>query len=664
MRAALNPSMQARSSGSLPSRSRDIGFAAAIVMGTVVAYLPALGGQLLWDDDWYVTRRTLQSLHGLWRIWAEPGATEQYYPLLHSIFWIQHRVFGDNPMGYHAFTLLLHVAASILLGCVLRRLAVPGAWLAAMVFALHPVHVESVAWISEQKNTLSLVCFLASALAYFRFDETRRTSDYAAALTWFVLSLLIKTVTVTLPAALLVVLWWKRGRLHARRDVRPLLPWLVLGAAAGLFSSWVERRFLGAEGQAFELPFADRILVAGRAVWFYLGHLVWPLNLNFIYTRWRPDSASLRQWMFPLAAFALGGLLWSIRKRARAPLAAYLIFVGTLFPVLGFVNLYGALFSFVWDHWQYLPDIAPIALGTAALALAGNRLAPALQGARPYMAGALGLALGSMTWIHCGVFHDPETLYTTTLARNPYCWMAENNLAITLKQSGRLAESIGHYQNALRMEPNRPEIIRNNLGIALAGVGRFPEAVQQYDAALKIKPEYVDAESNLAIALAKSGRVPEAIAHFEAALRLSPDRADIRGFLARALLVSGNVDGAIEQYEIGLSLKPEHPESVHYDMGMALSQSGRLPEAIEQFEEAVHIDPNYAEAQNDLGIALANSGRVAEALACFQTVSRLRPDVADAHSNLAEALQALGRNDEAAAEFRKAGQLSRSAPGH
>jgi protein O-mannosyl-transferase len=643
--------------GDLNGRSRDRLIAAALCIVTFIAYVPSLGGQIIWDDDWYVTKPSLQSLHGLWRIWTDPGATEQYYPLLHSIFWVQHGIWGDNPIGYHWVTLLAHIVSTLLFFRVLRRLSIPGAWLAAMVFALHPVHVESVAWITEQKNTLSMICFLSAALLYFRYDETRRPADYFTALVWFFLSLLIKTVTVTLPAAILVVLWWSRGKLDWRRDIRPMVPWLAIGAAAGLFSSWVERRFIGAQGGVFEISFPARVLVAGRATWFYLAHLAWPSGLNFIYPRWKLDTGSVAQWMFPLASAALIAVLWAIRGRTRAPLAAYLIFVGTLFPVLGFVNLYGALFSYVWDHWQYLSDIAPIALASSAVSIGWGSLPAETKKVGPYLVGMLGLLLASLTWVHCGDFHDKETLYKSTLERNPSSWMAENNLAIFLKDSGRVPESIIHYENALALGPDRPEIIHNNLGIALAGLGRIPEAREQYEAALHIRPDFADAESNLAIAMMKSGEIAGGITHFEAALRLNPGREDIRGYLARALAASGRVPDAIEVWKAGLLLHSEHPEVLHYNIGMALSQSGNIPGAIDELQKAVMLNPDYADAQNDLGISLANSGRIAEAVTCFRAVARLKPDVAEAHSNLAEALRAIGLNDEAAVEYQKASRL-------
>jgi hypothetical protein len=243
---------------------------------TLIAYWPSLNGGLIWDDDGHLTKLDLQSLHGLWRIWFELGATQQYYPLLHSLFWIEHRLWGDAVLGYHLVNVTLHAIAACLLVAVLKRLELKGAWLAGFIFALHPVSVETAAWISEQKNTLSAVFYFASALVYLRFDQTRERSKYLLASALFVLALLSKTVTATLPAALLVVFWWKRGTLSWKRDVFPVLPWLSFGAAAGLFTSWVERTFIGAQGADFALTLTERILLAGRALWFYAGKLICP----------------------------------------------------------------------------------------------------------------------------------------------------------------------------------------------------------------------------------------------------------------------------------------------------------------------------------------------------------------------------------------------------
>lgn len=370
----------------------------AIPLATLIAYWPALQGGFVWDDNAHVTTAAMRSFHGLWRIWFSLGATQQYYPLLHSAFWLEHRLWGDAVLGYHLVNLAQHASAACLVILIVRRLALPGAWLAGLVFALHPVCVESVAWISEQKSTLSAVFYLSSALIYLGFDRTRRRSHYLWATALFVCALLTKTVTATLPAALLVVFWWKRGRLDLRRDVCPLLPWFAMGAVAGLFTAWVERTSIGARGADFAIAPLQRLLIAGRVPWFYAAKLFWPVNLMFTYPRWNIDPAAWWQWLFPiglLAAFILAA-------KRRAALAALLFFVGTLFPVLGFLNVYPFRFSWVADHFQYLAClgiIVPLVGQAGSLRRAGSPL--------------LLLTLAILTFRQAAMYADAETLYRT-----------------------------------------------------------------------------------------------------------------------------------------------------------------------------------------------------------------------------------------------------------
>src|ERR1017187_4692714 len=253
----------------------------ALLTVTAAAYHPAWHGSALWDDEGHITRADLQPASGLGRIWFEVGATQQYYPVAHTAFWILHRAFGDDTLGYHLVNIGLHALSAFFLALILRRLAVPGAILAAFIFALHPVQVESVAWISELKNALSGAFYLAATMAYLRFDESRRVAPYAIAFGLFVLALFSKTVTATFPLGMLIVLWWLRGELHWKHDVRPLAPFVLVGAAAGVSTAWVERTEIGALGAGFDLTIIDRGLIAGRAVWFYLGKLLWPANLVF-----------------------------------------------------------------------------------------------------------------------------------------------------------------------------------------------------------------------------------------------------------------------------------------------------------------------------------------------------------------------------------------------
>ena len=657
---------------------RSVGAGAVIFAVTLLAYLPAVRGGLLWDDDGHVTREELRSPGGLERIWFEVGATQQYYPLLHTAFWVEHRLWGDAVAGYHLTNILLHAVAACLVVAIMRRLALPGAWLAGFIFALHPICVESVAWISEQKNTLSTVFYLGAALVYLGFDRDRRPKRYGLALGLFVLALLTKTVTATLPAALLVIFWWQRGRLGWRRDVRPLLPWFGLGATAGLMTSWVERSFIGARGVDFSLTLPERCLLAGRVIWFYLGKLVWPADLMFIYPRWTVDGAVWWQYLYPLGALALVAGLVLLAQRHRGPpapaaaaglsraaasgLAGFLIFAGTLFPVLGFINVYPFIFSYVADHFQYQACLGIIVPVAAGFALAARRLPPATRPLAPAGAAALVAALGALTWSHSGTFRDGQTLYRDTLARNPACAMAHNNLGLILSQiAGRMPEAIGHYQAALRLDPRYAEA-HLNLGYDLAMIpGRLSEAIAEDEATVRLFPDLADAHNNLGLALSQaSGRRPDAVDQFEAAVRLSPGSAEMHDNLGAALIsIPERLPEAIDQLETAVRINPGSA-SLRSHLGVALAKTpGRLPEAMVQLEEAVRLSPRSAAMHHQLGVALAKvPGRLEEAMAQLEAAVRLDPGSAEAHDNLGKIfLQVPGKLPEAIAHLEAAVRL-------
>ena len=363
-------------------------------------------------------------------------------------------------------------------------------WLAALIFAVHPVCVESVAWISEQKNTLSLVFYLLAGLAYLDFDARRRRWSYGAALGFFILALGTKSVTATLPAALLVVLWWRKGRLSWRRDIVPLAPWFVLAMVSGLFTAWVERKFIGAEGARFDLLAGQRVLLAGRVIWFYLGKLFWPSDLMFIYPHWDVAAAGVGWYGCVGAALAVTAALWLMRGRSRGPLAGWLFFTGSLLPALGFFNVYPFLFSYVADHFQYLASLGIIAAVAWGIVMILARVPPGVRAGGRALCALLVVTLGILANRQSRMYSDGETLYRATLARNPDCWMAHNNLALELARSpAGKAEAIAHFRDALRIRPDYPEA-HNNLAVELAkSPGSLPEAIAQYEEALRLQPE-------------------------------------------------------------------------------------------------------------------------------------------------------------------------------
>jgi tetratricopeptide (TPR) repeat protein len=370
-----------------------------------------------------------------------------------------------------------------------------------------------------------------------------------------------------------------------------LLPWFGLGAAAGLFSGWVERTYIGAQGAGFSLSILQRCLVAGREIWFYLGKLLWPANLIFIYPHWSVDAGAGWQWLFPLGAIALLAALWLVRGRTRAPLAALLLFVGTLFPTLGFFNVYAFLFSYVADHWQYLASLGIIALAAAGWGYLPRR--PARIGAGVLLAG-----MGVLSWGQCRMYDNVETFYRTILDRNPGAWMAHDNLGVVLARSGRLPEAITHYQEALRLKPDSAEIY-HDLGTALTQAGRLPEAVADYEQALRLQPGYAAAHYHLGSVLARMGRMEEAVGQFEQALQIKPDDAEAQNNLGSALAMLNRMPEATEHFAAAVRLDPDSAQA-RCNLGKALAQQGRIPEAIEQFRAALRLDPVMAEAREIL----------------------------------------------------------------
>jgi tetratricopeptide (TPR) repeat protein len=671
-------------------------------VATLVAYVPALRGKFVWDDDSWTTGvvHLLRDFAGLRAMWCDVTALQQYFPLTGTSFWLDYHLWGFWTLPYHVENVLLHTVAALLFWKLLARLQVPLPWLAAAIFALHPVMVESAGWITERKNVLSLPFYLGALLAYGRFcawwrpDDlltsvaevsSRRWSAYALALLCCLFALLAKTTAFSLPPVLLLLCWWKRGRLEWRRDLLPTLPFFALAIGLGLVTSWVERHHVGSSGPEWALSFPQRCLIAGRALWFYVAKLFWPVNLCFVYPRWKLDVSSLAQWLFPVSAAAgLVALGLARRRLGRGPAAAAFFFVGTLFPLLGFINGYFMRYSFVCDHWTYLSSLSLLALSVACLAeLSSLWKLPAL----PYIVAAVALPLlGVLTWQQSGMYRDMETLWTTTLARNPNAGMAHNNYGSLLLETGRSDQAALHFQKALELQPGSPDA-HSNLGSALLQEGRLEEAVAQFRKAIELNPNAIQAHNNLGNALLQSGRLDQALAelqrtvelaprmesaqynlanallqagrardaivHFQLALELQPRQAEAHNNLANALLQEGRVDEAITHLRLALTLQPALANA-HHNLGNALFQKGLLDEAVAEFQEALALQPGFAAAHNGLGTALLRKGEVAQAAAQFQQALELQPTLLQARLNLADVLVQQGKTSEAVLQFQKA----------
>jgi tetratricopeptide (TPR) repeat protein len=604
------------------SHRARIAWGLLLVTFTVLIYLPVTGAGFIWDDGYYVHRNpNLQNVDGLARIWFQPGATVQYYPLVFTSFWLEYRLWGLAPVGYHLVNVLLHAGAALILWRLLALLAVPGAWVAAALFAVHPVQVESVAWVAERKNVLSGILYLASAGCFLRSAlrpgaEGLSPGRRAFWTSWvlFLGALLSKTVTCTLPATLLLVLWWKRGRLRVR-EARSLLPFFGAALVLGAVTVWMERRYSGATGEEFDLAAADRVLIAARALCFYAGKLLWPSPLVFIYPRWDvgPSGAHLLPLLPYIPCLLLVVLvpagLWLARDRlGRAPLTAVLFFFGTFFPALGFWNIHFMKYSFVADHFQYLPCIGLLASFAAAATYLTQGLGRWRRGLRTAGAALVLVVLAGLTWRQQASYRDMETLWRDTVRKNPSAWIAHANLAALMEARRQPERALEHRRRVVEIDPTLAEG-HYDLGTALASHGRWDEAIEQYGMAVRQRPAFPLAHHNLALALLSCGRIEEAIRHLEEAARLDPEWSPPLVALAW--------------------IRATSPDS-----------SQRRPEqAIRLAERACAIGGRDARYLDALGASYAAGGRFADAV----VVSRAAADLATRGGDASLAAEIAGR---------------------
>ncbi len=571
---------------------------ALVLLGAVLgAYLPALNAGFVWNDNTYVTENpTLNGLDGLGMIWTEPRSNEQYYPLVFTTYWLEKQLWGIRPFGYHFVNVLFHGSAALLLWAFLRRLNLPGAWLAAAAFALHPVCVESVAWVTERKNTLSLTLSLAAIHLWLSWRQAvearaaavekkkRRPATslpwyrrpvllYAAALAAITLALFAKTTASVIPAVLLVLVWWKDGRVRWS-DVRPLLPFFAVSVGLAWNTAWLERTMVQASGHEWALGPLGRVVLAGRVVAFYVGKLLFPSGLAFIYPRWTVDPASPAQWIPVALLLAFLGSAYAFRARiGRGPLTVLLLFGGVLFPAMGFFNVYAMRYSYVADHFAY----QAVAVGTAGVicSVATWIATSPLAARRAATAVALaGLGVFAVLAFRQGEsYRSEETLWQDTLSTNPSCFMCQTNYGYWLFTVGRTDEAVAHFEQSLRIKPdNVPTLL--NLARVEEERGRFDDAEGRLRAARAVDPSDPVVHLNLATVLTKSGRPEEAVSEYQDALRF-PSASD---YLA------------------------------HSGLGVALMRLGRTRDAIDHFRIAVSLRPDYEHGQANLERALTIAG--------------------------------------------------------
>ncbi len=567
-----------------------------------LAYLPALFAGFVWDDTGYLTSNdTLLSWGGLRRIWLDPKANSQYYPLVFTSWWIEYHLWGLHPLGYHLINVLLHAANAALLWSLLRKLEISAAWPAAALFALHPLHVESVAWATERKDVLSGFFALLTLLAWRRWTERGQAKDYTLSVLAFLLALLSKAAVCPL-AILLCLGLWRRKPPPLIRRLRATIPFLALALGMGLLHVWVERKNVARGPDILKPAFGERILIPARALWFYLGKLLWPSTLTAVYPRWDIKATHGESVFYFFSLLAAWGIAWLIAYRGRKSLLVVMnIFVIMLAPALGLI--WGGIYrlTFVADHFQYLAGISVTTLLAALWERAAKRFPLAPLPFRKCSMSALLFLLGALTWRQSAIYRDPETFWRANLAVNPQSWMSHNQLGLALIRKGSADPAREEFEESLRLNPDAPEP-HFNLG-ELYGV---------------------------------TGRREEALAEFRQAVRLRPDEAPIHHKIALLLAAEGKSDEAIREAEEALTLKPDFADA-HYSLGALWDRKGNPERAIQHYSEACRISPDLAQAHVNLGVLLAKRGDSDAAIEHFLAALKLRPDSQSARINLEKA---------------------------
>jgi Flp pilus assembly protein TadD len=526
----------------------------------IFIYLPSLRGGFIWDDDSHLTQNPciIGSL-GFKGIWTSPAAV--YYPLVLTTFWMEHAIWGFNPLPYHVVNVLMHAASAVLLWHVLLGLRVRGAWLGAMLWALHPVQAESVAWITELKNTQSCFFYLLAILLFIKWlapDKGERSSNayYALCLVCATLAILSKSSTVMLPVVMGLCGWWMQGRWRWQ-NLQALAPLFFISAAGSVWTIWEQQFHSGALGPEWDQPLAERVVIAGKVIWFYLGKLIWPDPLIFIYPRWRIDATQPAAYLPALAAAVLLMILWWWRKGWARPLFfALSYFVVSLFPVLGFFRVYFFRYSYVSDHFQYLASMGPLVLAGSVIMTAMGLFKNESRALSPAIIAALALGAETLTWPHEQIFQNQQTLWRQTLAKNPGATIAHVNIAADLVDAGRPDEALVQSKMFLDEYSDDPTVL-NIMGSAHLELGNLDTAIDYFQKSVARQADNPRPWYNLGLALLQKGQTDRAELLFEKVVTLDSTAADPHYQLANLLMRRQQYREAISHLRRCLEMRPD-----------------------------------------------------------------------------------------------------------
>jgi tetratricopeptide (TPR) repeat protein len=655
----VSAKVTAEDAGFQPARSwftDDRIFGLILVLAVFAAYTPVWWAGYIWDDGVHLTANPcIVGPLGLKEIWTT--SVVKFCPFVFTTFWVEHALWGLAPLPYHLVNVLLHGASAVLLSRVLRLLQIPGAWLGAALWSLHPVQVESVAWISEMKNTESALFFLLTILFFVRLLKAPAMKgpngsgwNYALTLLFAFLAMASKSSTVVLPVVLGLVAWWIEGRWNWRH-LKTIAPIFLMSVLAGALTIWNPDPEQANDPQGVQ-TWPERLVTAGDAVWFYLGKLVWPQPLITVYPRWAIDAGQLVSYLPLLLVVVVSIILWMGRHSWPRPyFLTWAFFLTALLPVLGLIDMTFLRYSFVADHFQYLASMGPLALAGAGLSKMTGLYFPRKPLVQTSLYAAVLLILGIWSWQRAWVYESQETLWTDALAKNPSCWAAYYNLGDALSQNGQVDEAMVQFQKALDINPRSTRTLYN-LGNALLQKGQLDDAIVQFKRALEIDPNYAQAHNNLGNALFRKGQIDDAIVQYQKAVALKPDYAEAHNDLGNAFFRTGRIDEAIIECQKAVEINPDYAEARN-NLGNALFRQGEIGEAVDQYQKALALNSNYAEAHNNLGNALLRMGQVDEAMAHYQQALEINHNYAEAHYNLGSALLRAGRVDEAMAQFQK-----------
>lgn len=656
-----------------------------------VSYYPALLGGFVWDDEIFVRERAVHAWSGLWSIWFSPDDIERerhYWPIVYSTFWLEHKLWGLDPFGYHLVNVLLYMVNVLLLWTLLRRLAVPGAWAVAAVFAVHPMHVESVAWVMGRKDLLSGLFYMAAALCWTRSiggvgtgrtdppapkespstpwrgwlaDSIRvpHPGPYLAALGLFVAAMLSKSVAVTLPVAFAIMLWWKQGQI-TRTDVLRIAPFFLVALCIAV-ADWSYYR----SGREFALDYSlpERVLIAARAVWFYAVKLAWPADLAIVYPLWEVDAGDPLAWGGVIAAVVVAALLWHIRHRlGRGPLAGVLFFAVTLSPMLGFVDFAYMRYSFVADRYAYLAGVGVVAVLIGAAVRGEPKLPNLLRIGTACVLVAVLAVFGRMTWDRAGLYRDNISFYTHIISINPEVRSIHRNLALTLLNDGRPTEALAAARVEVERWPGSGPA-SNTVGVALLALGRLDEAEENFRRALELDPDNVSTYQNMAETRRLQGRFADSISWYRRALDIAPRFGPARegiGKALKALVDAGRPTEALAASRIEVE---RHPDSAnaHNAVGIALLALDRLDEAGDSFRRALELDSLSGSAAQNMAEVQGRQGRFVESISWYRRALDIDPESGPAYAGMGKALFHLGRYEEAGESLARAVSLSSDA---